>query len=194
MCYEKKKSLSFSSNESSRFFSSFFQLQKNERAFKDWFEKESTDLSSLPDTYENLNVFHRFLFARCISPDRTIAEARHYIQDSLGLKYSEIPVLSLDVLWEESDCRTPLLGLLSSGADPTSNIQALAKKKAVDLFIVSMGQGQEVLARRYLQQTIVSGGWLLLQNAHLGLDYLDEFNESESTILFFNRKYVSGQQ
>jgi hypothetical protein len=56
-------------------------------------------------------------------------------------------VLSLDVLLEESNCRTALLGLLSSGADPTSNIQALAKKKAIDLCIVSMGQGQEILAR-----------------------------------------------
>ena len=102
-------------------------------------------------------------------------------------------MLSLDVLWEESDCRTPLLGLLSSGADPTSNIQALGKKKAVDLFIVSMGQGQEVLARRYLQQTITSGGWLLLQNAHLGLDYLDEFNESKSAIFFrLGKVFIDG--
>ncbi|CAF4598951.1 unnamed protein product, partial [Rotaria sp. Silwood2] len=143
-----------------------------------WFDKESSDFSSLPETYENLNVFHRFLFARCISPDRTISEARHYIQDSLGIKYSEIPVLSLELIWEESDCKTSLLGLLSSGADPTSNIQALAKKKNIDLFIVSMGQGQEILARRYLQQTITLGGWLLLQNAHLGLDYLEEFYET----------------
>jgi dynein heavy chain, axonemal len=89
-------------------------------------------------------------------------------------------VLSLDVLLEESNCRTALLGLLSSGADPTSNIQALAKKKAIDLCIVSMGQGQEILARRYLQQTMTSGGWLLLQNAHLGLDFLEEFHESKS--------------
>ncbi|CAF1577080.1 unnamed protein product [Rotaria sp. Silwood1] len=154
------------------------RLQKNERAFKDWFDKESSDLSSLPETYENLNIFHRFLFARCISPDRTISEARYYIQDSLGIKYSEIPVLSLELIWEESDYKTSLLGLLSSGADPTSNIQSLAKKKNIDLFIVSMGQGQEILARRYLQQTITLGGWLLLQNAHLGLDYLEEFHET----------------
>ncbi|CAF1079469.1 unnamed protein product [Adineta steineri] len=154
------------------------RLQKNERAFKDWFDKESTDLSSLPETYENLNIFHRFLFARCISHDRTISEARNYIQDSLGIKYSEIPVLNLEFIWEESDFKTPLLGLLSSGADPTSNIQVLAKKKNIDLFIVSMGQGQEILARRYLQQTITLGGWLLLQNAHLGLDYLEEFYET----------------
>jgi dynein heavy chain, axonemal len=131
----------------------------------------------LPDTYEHLPVFHRFLFVRCISSDRTISEARNYIQESLGQKYVEIPVLSLELLWEESDCKTPLLSLLSSGADPTSNIQALAKKKAIDLLIVSMGQGQEILARRYLQQAIASGGWLLLQNAHLGLDYLDEFHD-----------------
>ncbi|CAF1492045.1 unnamed protein product [Rotaria sordida] len=41
-----------------------------------------------------------------------------------------------------------------------------------------MGQEQEILARRYLQQTITLGGWLLLQNAHLGLDYLEEFYET----------------
>jgi dynein heavy chain len=89
-------------------------------------------------------------------------------------------VLNLEFIWDESQCKTPLLGLLSSGADPTSNIQTLAKKKNIDLFIVSMGQGQEILARRYLQQTITLGGWLLLQNAHLGLDYLEEFYESKS--------------
>ena len=51
-----------------------------------------------------------------------------------------------------------------------------------------MGQGQEILARRYLQQTMLSGGWLLLQNAHLGLDYLEEFHESKFKIL--NRKFL----
>ena len=89
-------------------------------------------------------------------------------------------MLNLELIWEESDCKTSLLGLLSSGADPTSNIQALAKKKNIDLLIVSMGQGQEILARRYLHHTMISGGWLLLQNAHLGLDYLDDFYESKN--------------
>lgn len=156
-------------------------IQKNEKVFKDWFDKESIDL---PDTYESLTVFHRFLFIRSISPDRTIFETRNYIQDSLGVKYTEIPVLSFDVLWDESQCKTPLLGILSSGADPTSNIQALAKKKNVELLIVSMGQGQEILARRYLHQTMTHGGWLLIQNAHLGLDYLDEIYETMTTANF----------
>ena len=37
-----------------------------------------------------------------------------------------------------------------------------------------MGQGQEVHARRMLQQGITQGGWLMLQNCHLSLDYVQE--------------------
>jgi len=37
-----------------------------------------------------------------------------------------------------------------------------------------MGQGQEVHARRLIQQSMQDGSWVLLHNCHLGLDYMDE--------------------
>jgi hypothetical protein len=39
---------------------------------------------------------------------------------------------------------------------------------------VSMGQGQEIIARRLLASAVAEGQWLLLQNTHLSLAYLAE--------------------
>ena len=35
----------------------------------------------------------------------------------------------MEGMWEESDIRTPMICLLSMGSDPTSSIEALAKRK-----------------------------------------------------------------
>lgn len=66
---------------------------------------------------------------------------------------------------------SPVLG---AGADPTKLIEDLAKRSKVKTLGVSMGQGQEVIARKLLAQATVEGQWVLLQNTHLGLGFLSE--------------------
>ena len=60
------------------------------------------------------------------------------------------------------------------GADPTKHVEDLARKKKIRTLGVSMGQGQEIIARTYLTTAVAEGQWLLLQNTHLGLAYLNE--------------------
>ena len=94
--------------------------------------------------------------------------------DSLGDRYAEGVILDLETTWEESDLRTPLICFLSMGSDPTNMIEGLAKKKKMECRAISMGQGQEVHARRLLSQSQANGGWVLLQNCHLSLSFLGE--------------------
>ena len=68
-----------------------------------------------------------FLF-RAWTPDRTLSQARKYIEECLGEKYSEGVILNLQETWSESGPRTPLICFLSMGSDPTNNIEMLAKR------------------------------------------------------------------
>ena len=61
-----------------------------------------------------------------------------------------------------------------TGSDPSKLIEELAKRKKKRVLGVSMGQGQEVLARRLMATAAAEGQWVLFQNAHLGLTYLSE--------------------
>ena len=63
---------------------------------------------------------------------------------------------------------------VDTGADPTKLIEDLAKRKKIKTLGVSMGQGQEIIARKYMAIATVEGQWVLLQNTHLGLSYLSE--------------------
>ena len=40
-----------------------------------------------------------------------------------------------------------------------------------------MGQGQEIIARKYMSSAVQEGQWVLLQNTHLGLAYLTELEQ-----------------
>ena len=89
---------------------------------------------------------------RAWCPDRTLSQARSYIAGSMGEKFAEGVILNLNATWEESDISTPMIGLLSMGSDPTAAIEGLAKRHNIECRAISMGQGQEIHARRLLQQ------------------------------------------
>uniref|UniRef100_A0A803VXQ7 Dynein axonemal heavy chain 5 n=1 Tax=Ficedula albicollis TaxID=59894 RepID=A0A803VXQ7_FICAL len=155
------------------------QISREEKQWKIWFDSKNPEEELVPSGYgQSLDCFRHLLLIRSWCPDRTIAQARKYITDTMGEKYAEGVILDLEKTWEESDPRTPLICLLSMGSDPTDSIIALGRRLKTETCCVSMGQGQGIHARKLLQQTMAHGGWALLQNCHLGLDFLDELMDT----------------
>ncbi|XP_010219892.1 PREDICTED: dynein heavy chain 8, axonemal [Tinamus guttatus] len=155
------------------------QVARNEKGWKSWFDKDAPEEEVIPDGYnDSLDTCRKLLLIRSWCPDRTVSQARKYIADSLDEKYTEPVILNLEKTWEESDKRTPLICFLSMGSDPTIQIDSLARKLKLECRTISMGQGQEVHARKFTQMAMHQGGWVLLQNCHLGLDFMDELLET----------------
>ncbi|XP_055861319.1 dynein axonemal heavy chain 8-like isoform X4 [Biomphalaria glabrata] len=151
------------------------QVSNNDKAWRNWFDKPSPEEETIPENYSNtLEPFSKLLLIRCWCPDRTSVQARKYISYSLGLKFTEAIILDLEAMVEETNPRIPLIALLSMGSDPTNEIETLAKKLEIPFHAVSMGQGQEVHSRKLISNFMEHGGWALLQNCHLCLQYLDE--------------------
>ncbi|CAH1099757.1 unnamed protein product [Psylliodes chrysocephalus] len=151
------------------------KIENNEKEWRVWYEKEKPEEEDIPCGYQkSLDVFRKLLLIRSWSPDRTLSQARKYIMDSLGTEYGEPCILDLEVTWSESEPRSPLICILSIGSDPSPQISALAKVKDITLKAVSMGQGQEVVARDMIEYSMANGGWVLLQNIHLSLPFATE--------------------
>ncbi|XP_018911445.2 dynein axonemal heavy chain 5 [Bemisia tabaci] len=158
------------------YFSSILtKIKQNEREWRVWYEKERPEEEEIPCGYhKSLDVFRKLLLIRSWSPDRTLSQARRYIVESLGTEYGEACILDLERTWSESEPRTPLICILSIGSDPSPQVTSLAKAKEIPLRAVSMGQGQELAARKMIADSMQFGGWVLLQNIHLSLPFCNE--------------------
>lgn len=99
------------------------------------------------------------------------------IDQLLDPKYTDPVTDSIESIWQESSCRVPVIFLLSPGTDPTASIDEVAKKKKFPTDKVSMGEGQEIVAREKIKSGFLSGSWVILQNCHLGLNFMNEVEE-----------------
>ena len=76
----------------------------------------------------------------------------------------------MEELYQDSDKITPVIFVLSQGADPSLQLLKFGENKgfANDMFLsTSLGQGQEEVATKLIIEGKKEGKWILLQNCHL---------------------------
>jgi dynein heavy chain len=159
-------------------------MQRSEAAWKKWFDENEPENCPVPDYEERivmertLGAFVRMVLVRSIREDRTSVACQQFINEQLDPKFTSPVTDAIAEIFEESTNRKPVLYLLTAGSDPTMSIDELAKKKKkFPTDKVSMGEGQEKVAREKNNAAFLTGGWVILQNCHLGIGYMNEMED-----------------
>ncbi|XP_068013204.1 dynein axonemal heavy chain 10, partial [Melanerpes formicivorus] len=151
-------------------------VENNPDVWKNWYDTEALEQKPFPMQYQdNLTKFQKLLLLRCFRVDRLYRAVTDYVTVTVGEKYVQPPVISYDAVFEQSSPYSPVVFILSPGSDPVSDLMKLAEKKGFGgdrLKLLAMGQSQEKLALQMLENVVVSGEWLMLQNCHLLVRWL----------------------
>lgn len=173
------------------------EMITGESQFLPWYNENEPEKFPVPvleskfQSEDEMNVnFYRLLVVRCLREDRTLLAVNDFIRKTefieigggnklpvMGPKFTETATDTVDTVYREMEATTPVIYLLSAGADPTDSIETLARRKRRTIECVSMGEGQDVVALKAINTATSNGSWVLLQNCHLGLDFIDTLED-----------------
>lgn len=80
---------------------------------------EAPENDKLPQDWKNKSPFQKLCIIRALRTDRMIYAAKVYVQEVLGLKYTNFRPPEFSESFKETSSKTPVFFILSSGVDPT---------------------------------------------------------------------------
>jgi dynein heavy chain, axonemal len=94
-------------------------------------------------------------------------------------KFLEPPGFDLESSFKDSNEKTPIIFVLSPGADPLNEVRKLADKLKLNdnLKMLSLGQGQSEIAKQNINKAQSQGSWVVLQNCHLAISFMPELEK-----------------
>ncbi|EGF80533.1 hypothetical protein BATDEDRAFT_25191 [Batrachochytrium dendrobatidis JAM81] len=146
-------------------------VRDNELVWKTWAKLDAPESEPLPMGYsERLTSFQKLCLLRCFRIDRVYNAITTFVIQNIGEKYVMPPVINYSNIFDQSTPTSPVIFILSPGADPQNDLQKLAETLGFGgnrLKFLSLGQGQAPIALQLLETAVTRGQWLMLQNCHL---------------------------
>eukprot|EP00392_Amoebophrya_sp_AT5.2_P015194 g15393.t1 len=122
-----------------------------------------------------MDPFKQMLIIRCFRPDRIINATKNFIMWRLYDYFVQPPSLAFEKIYALSSERSPIVFVLSPGADPQSDLQKLGEGMGFvgpKFRFVSLGQGMGPVAAANIESGWQRGQWVILQNCHLLVSWL----------------------
>jgi len=118
----------------------------------------------LPEKLDRLDNFLKLTFVKLLRLEKLQNGLKIYIESVLGKAFIESPLFDLKGAFADSISVSPIIFVLSPGADPMTYLFDLAKQENMfdKLKILSLGQGQGEKARENILSGRRNGEWICL--------------------------------
>jgi len=170
-------------NEPSGFFKDIVdKIQRYEKDWRRFLDENAPENVPIPEYEDKMNTesighFLHLCAIRSLREDRAVLASQKFIRRVLGEEFMAPVTDQITEVWEESQPSKPVLFLLAPGSDPTGVIDELARKKRIQSMKVSMGEEQEIIAKKFIDDGMRDGFWVILNNCHLSLEFMAEMEE-----------------
>ena len=112
---------------------------------------DTPEAAPFPGRYsQGLTELQQLLLLRCFRVDRVYRAITNYVTVKMGEQYVTPPVINLENVLEQSTPLSPIVFILSPGADPGGDLFKLAETRGFGgnrFKFLAMGQGQEKVNR-----------------------------------------------
>lgn len=101
----------------------------NEKEFQKIFDSPEPENMPLPGEWDTkINSFQKMIVLKALRSDKIILAVQNYICEHLDEQFITPPVFEIGKSYKESSLTTPLVFILSKGADPNASFESFAQK------------------------------------------------------------------
>jgi dynein heavy chain len=145
--------------------------------WKEWAAGDEPQKMQLPGSYDETNELHyvhHMLLIKAMCPEKVVFAVQEHTNRSLGDSFIIFPTAQMSDLYSDSSQTTPIVFVLSTGADPTYMLLRFAAEMGMEdtMGKISLGQGQGPKAQKLIDEASKKGTWVLLQNCHLAKSWM----------------------
>jgi dynein heavy chain len=110
-------------------------LEENLGAWEKISVSVSPEADEWPGKWNEIPIFSKLLILRVLRPDKVVPGIRNLIsaEVDLGSKYIKPPPFDLTKSYKDSTNKTPIIIVISAGADPMAELQKLAAKMKIKI-------------------------------------------------------------
>merc|ERR1719261_2066311 len=116
-----------------------------------------------------------------------------FVKSVMGEMYVIFPAATMQEIYADATEKTPVIFILSTGADPTAMLYRFAVSMSFQdkLDMISLGQGQGPKASKMLENGMKEGTWVVLQNCHLCASWMPTLERTVEG--FEDNKHINKQ-